>query len=168
MRATPVMLGVPGVLGALAVLAPLGGGGCASRRPAPAAIANADASGGGAGTSAAFPGVLTVPATVASSAALTAHLRIDNRGAAPLRLTRGPLELAVLAVEVRDAAGQRVPSIPPPVPQPEDAEELELAPGQHLDRDYALDVFSPPLPPGRYQLVCQVVACAPVTFTVAP
>mgnify|MGYP001246063723 CR=1 FL=1 len=126
--------------------------------PAPAVADGADA----------FAGVLTAPATVASSTELTAHLAITNPGPDPLVVTRGALDLAVLAIEVRDAADHRVPTIPPPVPQPEDAEAITIAPGQAVARDYRLDVFSPPLPPGRYTLRCRVVACAPRPFVVAP
>ncbi|MBL8621666.1 MAG: hypothetical protein JNK64_10190 [Myxococcales bacterium] len=147
--------------------------GCSSRAaPGPtAAPANRDAATpevAVATGSATFAGVLTAPATVASSTALTAHLAITNPGPDPLILTRGALDLAVLAVEVRDADDRRVPTIPPPVPQPEDADPIAIAPGQALARDYRLDVFSPTLPPGRYTLHCRVVACAPRAFAVAP
>ena len=115
-----------------------------------------------------FPGVLTAPATVRSSTELTAHLVITNPGPDELRLTRGALELAMFALEVHDAADQRVPTVPPPVPLPEDAEPVVLAAGGKAERDYGLHIFSPPLPAGRYTLHCRVVACAPVRFTVAP
>ncbi len=115
-----------------------------------------------------YAGVVTAPATVAASTALTAHLVITNPGPDELVLHRGAVDLAVLALEVRDARDQRVPTIPPPVPRPEDAEPIALAPGASLTRDYQLDVFSPPLPPGRYALHCRMVACAPWPFTVAP
>jgi hypothetical protein len=114
-----------------------------------------------------FAGVLTAPATVRSSAELTAHLVITNPGPDPMVLTRGALELAVLALAVRDAADVRVPTLPPPVPRPEDGERMTLAAGAALTRDYRLDVFVPPLPPGRYALHCRMVACAPAGFTVA-
>jgi hypothetical protein len=115
-----------------------------------------------------FAGVLTAPTTVRSSAELTAHLVIHNAGPDALTLTRGSVDLAVLALEVRDANGQRVPTVPPPVPRPEDAEPIVLAPGETLERDFQLDVFSPSLPAGTYALHCRVVACAPWRFTVAP
>jgi hypothetical protein len=115
-----------------------------------------------------FAGVVTAPATVGSSAELTAHLVIRNPGPDALALTRGAVDLAVLALEVRDAHDQRVPTMPPPVPRPEDAEQIVLAPGETLERDFRLDVFSPPLPPGTYALHCRVVTCAPWRFTVAP
>lgn len=146
--------------------------GCSSRAaPGPtAAPANRDAAPTAAVAPgpATFVGVLTAPATVAGSTALSAHLAITNPGPDPLVVTRGALDLAVLAVEVRDADDRRVPTIPPPVPRPEDAEAVTLAPGETLARDYRLDVFSPPLPPGRYTLRCRVVACAPQPFVVAP
>ena len=146
--------------------------GCSSRAaPGPtAAPANRDAAPDHAVATgpATFAGVLTAPATVASSAELTAHLAITNPGPDPLVVTRGALDLAALAVEVRDADDRRVPTIPPPVPRPEDAEAIAIAPGQALARDYRLDVFSPPLPPGRYTLHCRVVVCAPRPFVVAP
>lgn len=145
--------------------------GCSSRAaPGPTATPSRDGAPAPADATgpAAFVGVLTAPATVASSQALAARLVITNPGPAPLELTRGALDLAVLAVEVYDAAERRVPTIPPPVPRPEDAEPIAIAPGEALTRDYALAVFSPPLPPGRYTLRCRVVACAPQPFVVAP
>lgn len=124
---------------------------------------------GGVGTGpATYAGVLTVPSSVGSSAALTAHLVITNPGPDELVLTRGALELAVLALEVRDGQDQRVPTMPPPVPRPEDSERVVLAAGEVLVRDYRLDVFSPPLAPGTYALHCRMVACAPRPFTVGP
>jgi hypothetical protein len=116
----------------------------------------------------ALPGRLVVPATVRSSSELTARLIITNRGSTAMSFTQGALELAVLALEVRDAANARVPTIPPPVPRADDATTVTLAPGASLSRDYAMGVFSPPLAPGRYVMTCRVVACAPVPFVVAP
>ncbi|HVV84075.1 MAG TPA: hypothetical protein VHE35_13460 [Kofleriaceae bacterium] len=133
--------------------------------PSTAPADGAPATGTGPAT---FAGVLTAPAVVRSSAELTAHLVITNPGPDELVLTHGAVELAVLAVEVRDARDQRVPTVPPPVPRAEDAERLVLQPGQTLERDYRLDVFSPPLAPGDYALHCRMVACAPRRFTVAP
>ena len=69
---------------------------------------------------------------------------------------------------VTGARDQQVPTVPPPVPRPEDSERIVLGPGQSLTRDYGLAVFSPPLPPGTYALHCRMVACAPRPFTVAP
>lgn len=115
-----------------------------------------------------FAGVLTAPATVRSSAELTAHLVITNPGPDEMVLSHGAVDLAVLALEVRDARDQQVPTVPPPVPRPEDSERIVLGPGQSLTRDYGLAVFSPPLPPGTYALHCRMVACAPRPFTVAP
>lgn len=133
-------------------------------RPGPRADAAAQLGTGPA----TFAGVLTAPAAVRSSAELTAHLVITNPGPGELVLTRGAVDLPVLALEVRDARDARVPTIPPPVPRTEDAERIVLAPGQTLERDYPLDVFSPPLAPGAYTLHCNMVACAPRPFTVAP
>ena len=154
------------VLVACVLVVGCGQGSAPDRAPPPASGADLAARlGTGPAT---FAGVLTAPATVRSSAELTAHLVITNPGPDPLVLTRGALELAVLALEVRDATDQRVPTIPPPVPLPEDGERVTLAAGQALVRDYQLDVFSPPLAPGTYALHCRMVACAARTFTVAP
>ena len=116
----------------------------------------------------ALPGALSVPATVRSSDELTAALTITNRGAAALSLAQGPLEIAVLALEVHDATGARVPTIPPPVPSPDDVTPVAIAPGASITRRYRLAVFSPPLAPGRYTVHCRIVACAPAGFEVAP
>ena len=112
--------------------------------------------------------MLTAPAVIHAPGELAVHLVITSRGPDDLVLTRGAVDLDQLALEVRDARGERVPTIPPPVPRPEDAERLVLRAGETLERDYRLDVFSPPLPPGRYTLHCRMVACAPRPFTVAP
>lgn len=116
----------------------------------------------------AFPGTLSAPVSVRSSIELKAQLTITNPGPGELAVRRGAVDLAMLALEVRDVAGRRVNPIPPPVPRPEDADVLTLRPGESLVRDYPLHIYSPALPAGTYTLNCLVVACAPHTFTVAP
>ena len=57
------------------------------------------------------------------------------------------LESAVLLVDVRDAAGHHVATIPPPVPR---SEVVHFAPGQQRVVKVRLGVFSPPLRAGDY------------------
>ncbi len=113
-------------------------------------------------------GTLSTPVSVRSSIELKARLTIVNPGPGDLALRRGSLELPMLAVEVRDAAGRRVNPVPPPVPRPEDAQLIRLLAAESLVRDYGLHIYSPELAPGTYTLHCLVVACAAVTFEVAP
>jgi hypothetical protein len=113
-------------------------------------------------------GILSAPVSVRSSIELKARLTIANPGPDDLSLRRGNVELPMLAVEVRDAAGRRVNPVPPPVPRSEDAELIKLQASESLVRDYPLHIYSPELAPGTYTLHCLVVACAAVTFTVAP
>lgn len=116
----------------------------------------------------ALPGSLTVPASVRSSDELTAQLTITNRGSTIMSLAQGPLEISLLALEVHNAAGARIPTIPPPVPRPEDTKPVAIAPGASITRDYRLSVFSPALAPGRYTVHCRIVACMPASFAIAP
>ena len=128
--------------------------GCSQRAaptPTTAPLAGDAAPPLGAGP-ATFAGALTAPATVRSSTELTAQLVITNPGPDELVLTHGAADLAVLALEVRDGHDQRMPTMPRPVPRPEDSERIVLAAGQTLTRAYGLAVFSPPLPPGSYTL----------------
>ncbi len=82
-----------------------------------------------------------------------------------------PLGIAQLSVDVRDASGRRMPTIPPPVPHPDDDRREPLGQGQSRTFVLSLNVFSPPLPPGTYTVDLgerEGIACAPVTFVVAP
>jgi hypothetical protein len=82
-----------------------------------------------------------------------------------------PLSIAQLSVDVRDAHGRRVPTVPPPVPRPGDDRREPLASGQSRTFVLSLGVFSPPLPPGTYTADWgerEGIAAAPVTFVVAP
>lgn len=112
------------------------------------------------------PGSLSAPTNVSSSRDLKVQLTVTNPGPADLTLTRGALELPMLALEVRDAAGKRVNPLPPPVPRPEDATTVTLRPGETQVRDYLLTMFSPELPAATYTLHCLVVTCEPVSFNV--
>jgi len=60
-----------------------------------------------------------------------------------------PLSLAQLSVDVRDASGHRVGTVPPPVPRPGDDRLEPLSPGASRTFVVSLNVFSPPLPPVR-------------------
>lgn len=136
--------------------------------PPPEPPASADAADPVIGTGPATNlGVIDAPVSVRSSSELKARVTITNPGPGELTLTRGALDLPMLALEVRKD-GARVNPIPPPVPRPEDSERVVIAAGASLVRDYLMNVYSPELPAGEYTLHCRMVSCAPVTFTVAP
>jgi hypothetical protein len=76
----------------------------------------------------------------------------------------------MFAIEVRDASGKAVPTIPPPVPREGDDDPVDLNALRVLPPPfrYRLNIFSPPLAPGTYTLVCKAIPCAPVTVRVGP
>ncbi len=134
--------------------------------PATPPVATADGPVIGTGP-ATHVGVIDAPVSVRSSHELKARVTITNPGPGELTLTRGALDLPMLALEVRKD-GQRVDPIPPPVPRPEDSERVVIAAGASLVRDYMMNVYSPELPAGEYTLHCLMVSCAPASFAVAP
>jgi hypothetical protein len=59
----------------------------------------------------------------------------------------------VLVLEVRDAAGKRMPTVPPPLPDKPDVAKwhmVRLKPGAKAEYHLSMGIFSPPLPPGTY------------------
>jgi len=79
------------------------------------------------------------------------------------------LAVGILSLDVFDSAGQRIPTIPPPMPlTPEEVEAAkeQLAPGQSRRIDYSLHMFSPPLPAGTFTAKLRDIPCNAVTFTI--
>jgi hypothetical protein len=65
------------------------------------------------------------------------------------RIDKQLLSTAILALNVLDAAGTQLPTIPPPIPAAVQ-EFVVIPPGKELSRSFGLNIFSPPLPPGTY------------------
>jgi len=83
--------------------------------------------------------------------AITAH--VHNAGTAPVRLNTLLLPYPSLMLQVRDAAGKRVPLGPPPVPPIDDGSlgRQDLAPGKELTFEYG-NPFGASPDPGRYEI----------------
>jgi len=75
------------------------------------------------------------------------------------------LETAVLLVDVRDATGRHMPTVPPPVPR---ADVVHFAPGEKRVVKVRLGVFSPPLRAGVYGVgpAASIATGAPVSFQI--
>lgn len=75
------------------------------------------------------------------------------------------LESAVLLVDVRDAMGRHMATVPPPVPR---ADVVHFAPNERRVVKVKLGVFSPPLRPGAYQVgpAASIAAGSPVPFRI--
>jgi hypothetical protein len=82
---------------------------------------------------------------------VTAHVR--NTGTAPVRVNTLLLPYPSLMLQVRDAAGTRVPLGPPPVPPIDDGSvgRQDLAPGKELAFEYG-NPFGAAPDPGRYEI----------------
>lgn len=110
------------------------------------------------------------PEPAPSTAALSLRAELSNAGPDAWTMPIDVLSVAQLSVEVHDASGHRMPSLPPPMPSEEPLEET-LAPGTSRTFVVPLGVFSPDLPPGTYTVTWGVregIQAAPVTFTIAP
>jgi len=75
------------------------------------------------------------------------------------------LETAVLLVDVRDAVGRHMATVPPPVPR---ADVVHFAPNERRVVKVKLGVFSPPLRAGAYQVgpAASIGSGAPVPFRI--
>jgi hypothetical protein len=76
---------------------------------------------------------------------------VENRGEVPVDFDVTTASNSVLFLEVLDAAGRRVPPVPPSVP-PSPMDVLSLAPHGGRVLAHSLGIFSPPLPPGDYRV----------------
>jgi hypothetical protein len=68
-----------------------------------------------------------------------------------VKLDKQSLYTDALMLKVWNGAGERRHTVPPPVPWPK-PEHVVIAPQKTLTVVYSLDVFSPPLSPGRYRI----------------
>ncbi len=82
-------------------------------------------------------------------------------------ISRQVVESNVLALEVSDSSGRRMPPVPPSIPWSRDDGVRIPAGGIHR-AEYSLEMFSPSLPPGRYRVRVQIKgwACEPLEYTV--
>ena len=93
----------------------------------------------------------------ANTAKITA--RIVNRSQEPLTFYTHDLADSH-NLQVFNAARERIPTIPPPQPISKRESNMyrhALQPGESYPITYSLDIFSPPLPKGRYRIVAQRV-----------
>jgi hypothetical protein len=67
------------------------------------------------------------------------------------RIDKQIISTPILALDVLDAAGKVLPTIPPPIPAAVQ-EFVVIPPGKEITRSYTLNIFSPPLPPGTYRV----------------
>lgn len=108
--------------------------------------------------------------TFASSIVAKLDCRIANTSDAAIEVDTFPFGSAILMLEVCDADGKRVPTIPPPMPpRAEDAAKYvrTLPPGEAFTKTLSLHVFSPPLAPGTYTARVTGMASNVVKFTIA-
>lgn len=95
--------------------------------------------------------VSPVHVTDVQELAVTAHIR--NTGASAARLNTLWLSYPSLMLQVHDAAGNRVPLGPPPVPPVDDGSigRQDVAPGKELSFEYG-NPFGASPDPGRYEI----------------
>jgi hypothetical protein len=92
------------------------------------------------------------PARVVEIDDLSIIAHVHNAGASTQEVDTLTLRSPSLVLQVRNAAGVRVPLAPPPVPTSErDSMRRELEPGQELTFEYGNPFGSWP-PPGRYEV----------------
>ncbi|MBW2454856.1 MAG: hypothetical protein JRI68_10110 [Deltaproteobacteria bacterium] len=106
-----------------------------------------------------------------SSQAGTLTVTIRNDGAEPATLQMDILRSGILSLDVFDADGKRIPTIPPPMPlTPEEMKRAQetLPPGQSRKLTYTLHMFSPQLPPGQYTVRMRGMPSNAARFTIRP
>lgn len=74
---------------------------------------------------------------------------LRNKTDKAVSVDKQTLESGILALDVFDAAGKRIPTIPPPIPRPLPEVLVIPAGGEHA-QSYDLNFFSPALKPGIY------------------
>lgn len=77
----------------------------------------------------------------------TVRVEYRNGTDQEVKINRVAIASPILALAVLDAAGKVVPTVPPPLPSPE---EIAIPAGKTKSFSYTLNHFSPPLPAGRY------------------
>jgi len=88
-----------------------------------------------------------------SSIEAKVHCTIKNTGSSAATIDTLVLGSSILSVEVLDAEGKRIPTVPPSVPpKPSEAKEFQKTLDAESDYEvtYSLNMFSPTLKPGTY------------------
>lgn len=109
---------------------------------------------------------ITLSATrVRSVDQLRATVQLSNAGTQLVVIPAQMLATAILLLEVRNARGERMNTIPPSVPN---GETVSFAPGASRTVQLQLNMFSPTLPPGTYTVQPRgaVIQGTPVQFIV--
>jgi hypothetical protein len=109
----------------------------------------------------------TERSVVSTGADFVVTVAIENRSTGPREINAFVAASPILLLEVRDAAGRRVPPIPPSMPPPQ-PEMLTLPPRGGRTFLHLMNVFSPPLRAGSYTLrvVDSAIASAELPFHV--
>jgi hypothetical protein len=97
----------------------------------------------------------------------TVVVEYRNGTAAEAVIGEQVLATNVLALEVTDGSGKRMPPVPPAVPWERDA-GVRIPAGGSRRVEYSLQMFDPPLPAGRYRVRVRIDgwACEPLEYTV--
>jgi len=120
------------------------------------------------------PRTTETPPTPGLTAVLSAGSRPDrvvveyrNQTADEVRVSEQVLITGCLALEVRNAGGQVMYTVPPSPPWPRD-EGVAIPAGGSYRREYDLDMFNPPLQPGRYWVRVRIPGWSnePLSYTV--
>ncbi len=77
------------------------------------------------------------------------HVKYHNGADLVAKIDKQAAENSVLALDIFDALGEKMPSIPPSVPWAE-RQEIVIPPGRDWDYEYDLHIFDPPARPGTY------------------
>lgn len=94
---------------------------------------------------------------------------VTNHGPGPAELRMIVLAEGILSLDIFDASGKRIPTIPPsmpPTPEEDRAATEWLQPGESKTIHYSLHMFSPELPPGTYRAKLRGLASNEVSFTI--
>jgi hypothetical protein len=108
--------------------------------------------------------------TFASGADVRVDAVVTNRGAGDADLVLDVWDNPILAAEVVALpAAQRVPTLSPPVP-PVRFTHAALHAGASRTFHWRLNMFAPPLPPGRYRVLLRdrAVPSTPAEFAIQP
>lgn len=99
---------------------------------------------------------------VATAADLRLQVTLTNPTAAPLRVDTWDIAVPALSLQVRNAAGESVPRMPPPVPAPSTGKARRvIEPGAtHTFEFKGSSLFGTTLPKGSYEVRYHAVAAA--------
>ena len=90
---------------------------------------------------------------------------IKNTGTVPRKINLFILESAILSLDVYNAQGKRMSTVPPPCPRDLDPYDVILAPGQTKKFVHGLNIFSPALS-GTYTVQMDDFKCNKLKITI--